>query len=208
MRVAILIYGRLNKCVEHYNNILESIGKDNIIDFFLSSDNSCESQLNNFIRLYTPVFYNNNPIEYNYDLGKYPGRKSETNIHNMICHFINKYRVFKLLEEYTNRENIKYDAVISLRIDIVLNNMFDFNNLIDNTIYIPLGYDSWYHSVNDHIAYGKLEVMRKYNYIILNIINLLDQQLTIPHPECLTTANIYYYKLQIKRVNLKYYIDK
>jgi hypothetical protein len=34
MRIAILVYGRLNKCVEHYNNIIESFRKDNDIDFF------------------------------------------------------------------------------------------------------------------------------------------------------------------------------
>lgn len=34
MHIAVLIYGRLNKCVEHYDNIVESIGKHNDIDFF------------------------------------------------------------------------------------------------------------------------------------------------------------------------------
>lgn len=34
MRIAVLFYGRLNKCVEHYSNIIESIGKENHIDFF------------------------------------------------------------------------------------------------------------------------------------------------------------------------------
>jgi len=30
MRIAVLIYGRLNKCAEHYNNILNSIGDHDI----------------------------------------------------------------------------------------------------------------------------------------------------------------------------------
>jgi hypothetical protein len=42
---------------------------------------------------------NNNPTTYDYDLGKYSGKRWETNIHNMTCHFINKNRVFSLLEK-------------------------------------------------------------------------------------------------------------
>jgi hypothetical protein len=108
MRIAVLVYGRLNKCVEHYENIVESIGKYNDIDFFVSSDNSSESLFNDFIDLYKPKLYNNSNIQYEYDLGKYPGKRGETNIHNMTCHFINKNRVFLLLEEYKNKYNIHY----------------------------------------------------------------------------------------------------
>jgi hypothetical protein len=93
MRIAVLLYGRLNKCVEHYNNIVEHLGKQNDINFFLSSDNSSPSQLDEFIQLYKPVLYNNYPIHYDYNLEKYPGKRMETNIHNMTCHFINKKKI-------------------------------------------------------------------------------------------------------------------
>ena len=39
MKIAVLVYGRLNYCVENYNNIINAIGIENTIDFFLSSDN-------------------------------------------------------------------------------------------------------------------------------------------------------------------------
>lgn len=35
MHIAVLVYGRLNKCVEHHSNIMESLGKNNDIDFFV-----------------------------------------------------------------------------------------------------------------------------------------------------------------------------
>lgn len=206
MHIAVLVYGRLNKCVEHYDNIVESIGKHNEIDFFLSSDNSSESLLSDFIHLYKPILYNNERIHYDCDLGKYPGKRSETNIHNMTCHFINKNRVFLLLEEHTNKNNIHYDCVISLRVDCVIKNHFTFNNLEDNTIYIPYGYDYYEHAINDQIAYGKVDVMRKYNSI--DPVDLLERNLSIPHPETLNYANITFYKLQIERVNIKYNLDK
>lgn len=211
MHIAVLVYGRLNKCVENYINILESIGTKNNIDFFLSSDNSSETQLNEFINLYKPILYNNHPIKYDYDLSKYPGKRNETNIHNMTCHFINKNRVFSLLEEHISTNNIYYDVVLSLRIDVFIQNSFEFkdaefNGLMDNTIYIPSGYDYVVNGINDQIAYGKVDVMKKYNCI--DAKDLLEKKLTIPHPESLNSANIHFNKLQIKRVNLIYRINK
>lgn len=206
MRIAVLVYGRLNKCVEHHANTIESLGKDNEVDFFLSSDNSSESLLNDFIRLYKPILYNNNPIEYNYDLGKYPGLRAEVNIHNMTCHFINKNRVLSLLEEHINKTNIQYDCVVSLRIDCVFKNSFLFSSLEDNTIYIPFGNDHIHNAINDQIAYGKVDVMRKYNAI--NPVELLENKLSIPHPESLNYMNICYYKLNIVRPNIQHYLDR
>lgn len=34
MHIAVIIYGRLWKCVEHYNNIIENLGENNHLDFF------------------------------------------------------------------------------------------------------------------------------------------------------------------------------
>ena len=119
MKIAVLIYGRLNNCVQHYNNIINSIGMENNIDFFLSSDNSGEKLLQEFIDLYKPITYTNEKIHYDYDLEKYNGKAPETNMHNMICHFINKKRVFELLKNYCEKEIIHYDIIISLRVDIV-----------------------------------------------------------------------------------------
>lgn len=206
MHIAVLIYGRLNKCVEHYNNIVESIGKHNTIDFFLSSDNSSESLLNDFISIYNPKSYNNSPIQYDYDLGIYPGKRSETQIHNMTCHFINKNRVFLLLEDYIGKYNIHYDYIVSLRVDCVFTNTFTFHTLEYNTIYIPNNYDYVENGINDQVAYGNLDVMKKYNSI--NAVELLKNNLSIPHPESLTYANIKFHKLEIVRVNIQYHLDR
>ena len=206
MHIAVLVYGRLNRCVEHYDNIRLTLGENNNVDFFVSSDNSPESLLNDFIHLYKPILYVNNPVQYDYDLSKYPGKRPETNIHNMTCHFINKYRVFKLLEEHVNQNNIHYDCVVSLRIDCLFQDKFDFTSVDDNTIYIPSGYDFIDWAINDQVAYGKTDVMKKYNS--LNAVELLDKQLSIPHPESLNFANIKFHKLNIVRPCIKYYLDR
>jgi hypothetical protein len=67
-------------------------------------------------------------------------------------------------------------------------------------------YDYIDYAINDQIAYGTVNVMKKYNSI--NAVYLLEQHLSIPHPESLHYANIHYHKLNINRVNINYYLDK
>jgi hypothetical protein len=67
-------------CTEHYNNIVESIGKHHDIDFFFSSDGSQISLVNDFIDLYKPKLFNNNSIKYENDL-------SLTNLNPLRCVF-------------------------------------------------------------------------------------------------------------------------
>jgi hypothetical protein len=210
MRIAVLIYGRLNKCVQHYDNIINSIGKEHNIDFFVSSDNDSQNNLTDFINTYKPILYNNDKIEYDCDLSKYSGKRGETNIHNMICHFINKFRVFKLLKNSIEKNKVEYDVIISLRVDSVFNNnfKFDINLKNNNTIYIPINNDFVNNAINDQIAYGNLSVMEKYMNIFTNIIYLLDTEKSIPHPESLTLANIKFNNIDIKRVKLLYYLDR
>lgn len=206
MRIAVLIYGRLNKCIEHYDNIMNSIGRDNDIQFFLSSDDSPQSQLDDFINIYKPVKYINDKIIHTCDVTKYPGIYPETNIPNMICHFINKSRVFSLLETYVKEENIHYDIVMSLRVDLVFNGKFIFNTIEDNTLYIPNDYD-WL-GINDQLAYGNIEAMKKYNNIFNNMMDFLEKRICVPHPESLNLANINFHKLNTIRVELPYYIER
>jgi hypothetical protein len=208
MHIAVLIYGRLNKCREHFDNIMDTIGREHQIDFFASSDNSPQSQLNDLIELYKPISYTNDPVQYTCDLGKYEGKKPETNIHNMTCHFINKQRVFSLLEKHIEKENIHYDAIISFRVDILCYNKFPIDRGIrENTIYIPLEWD-WADGINDLFAYGNFDVMKKYNNLFLYVTDLLERKITIPHPENLNRANLELHKINIQRFPLSFMIIK
>jgi len=211
MHIAVLIYGRLNRCAEHYNNIIEHLG-NNEIDFFLSSDNSSESLLNDFVHLYKPIAYTNEEINYdNSQINKYPIEREEVNsyvIHNIVRHYINKSRVLSLFDKYMTEHDIKYDVAVSLRIDCLFQNSFNFDNLLENTIYIPAGFDYVYNGINDQVAYGKVDVMKKYNSIFHNMFYLLDNKLSILHSESLHYANIQFYKLQIQRPTINYNLDR
>lgn len=202
MRIAVLVYGRLKFCEQHHPIIMEQLGKDYEIDFFMSSDQSPKDQLDSFVELYKPVAYTNDPISYNSNIEDCPGKPYETNLDGMLRHFINKHRVYALLSKYP----VYYDIVVSLRVDVNILTPFLFRELEDNTIYIPEGYDYVHNAINDQIAYGKADVMKKYNSIINTMPTLLNERHSIPHPESLTYANLLYHSIQIQRIHLDYYI--
>jgi hypothetical protein len=211
MNIAILIYGRLNKAVTHYDNIISNISdieKIKNIDFFCSSDNS--NDIEEFISKYNPKDYINDKIiidenDLNIYL-TYP-KPLETNVENVIRHFINKKRVYEIFEKYINSNNLKYDIVISLRIDANISNKFIFENPKSNTIYIPNGHD-YRNGINDQIAYGNQDVMKKYFSIIDNCKLILEKNISTVgfHPENLTLANIKLHELEISRFELEYNI--
>ena len=205
MHIAVIVFGRLHRCVESYENIAYALGMSHhTMDFFLSSDNSNEDLLNDFKSLYKPKAYSNEPIPYNDEFSKYP-LQDWTNPPNMWRHFKNKNRVFGLFEEYCNSENVTYDIVVSFRFELFFHHSFNFNQELDeNTIYIPNHND--FTGINDQIAYGKADVMKKYNNI--NPIELLENGLSRLHPESLTIANLIMHGIQIKRVELDYQISK
>jgi len=208
MRIAVLVYGRLNKSAETHENIMANLGirKCDQVDFFASSDNSSEESLANFISLYSPIAYDNSEKTYTYDLGIYPCKRVEVNLHNMACHFINKNRVFSLLDEHIQNTNTAYDLVVSLRIDILFDGpLITSHPIAENTIYIPEGSDFICDSINDQLAYGSVDVMRKYNSI--DPVYLLDNGLSIPHPESLHYANIIrVHQLNVCRIPVGYRI--
>jgi hypothetical protein len=125
----------------------------------------------------------------------------------MTRHFINKQRVFNLLEEHIKTTGSQYDVVLSIRADLKINNRFNFNTK-PNTIYIPRGNDFINYAINDQIAYGSYDVMKKYMNVINNCDKILKGGKSIPHPESLTLANLEINNIKIVRVGLDYYIYK
>ena len=206
MKLAILIYGRLDKSGSQYNNIINSIDNSYTIDFFCSSDNSTEEDLNIFINKYKPIYYVNDKIDItNFGYFSEHYMASETNLNNMICHFINKYRVYNLLSKYIEESNTQYDIIMYLRADIQFNDKFDFEYPKVNNIYIPCDND-YRNGINDQISYGDQNVMKIYSNLINNCKYLLENNLTYVHPENLTLANLKVHNLIINRFKLSYHI--
>lgn len=209
MKVAVLIYGRLNKAVKRHSNIMSSLSQTvslNDIDFFCSSDNS--DYIEDFITTYNPKDYINDQIIIDEDeLNKYMSYPTtrETRVETVLRHFTNKKRVYGIFEEYSEKNNIQYDIIVSLRVDLRIKNFFDFTMPEQNTIYVPYGGD-WRRGINDQIAYGNKEVMKKYCNIIENCFGILSKRITKFHPEGLTLANIKINNITVTRFNLRYRI--
>ena len=208
MNIAILIYGRLNKAIDQYDNIIKHVICEQNVDIFCSSDNS--TNIKEFIMKYNPISYINDEIILDNDILNYykQFRKPfETNVENAIKHFMNKQRVYQLLKTYIEKTGKKYDIIMSLRVDLQFSSKINFQYPQKNTIYIPYGND-YRNGINDQIAYGDQNTMEKYNNIISQCKNILLYDLSKYgfHPENLTAENIKLHGLNIHRFPLTYKI--
>jgi hypothetical protein len=210
MKIAILFYGRLNKFREHKDNLLNSLGRDNEVDIFLSCSNEPDNIFEQFVDLYKPkAALNQNIVLSPIFLQLLENRyKRGGNTNNVILHFINKLNLIKLLSNYIDKTKIKYDIVISLRFELLLYNNFNFDNHINNSDYIYIPDCNNYDGVNDQIAYGNFEAMKKYMSLFNNIIYIIKNKNNLMHPETLVRENIDYYNLKIIRFNLNYVIAR
>lgn len=198
MRIAILFFGRSKHAEHTYPTILKSL-EPHTADVFYSGDNE---PIEKVIEICRPVSIINEPITYTVDFSKYPifiHGINTPNFDSMTRHFINKKRVFTLLEDYIEKHSIIYDIVISARLDIPIHSL-TIPDPAKNTVYIPEGYD--YFGLNDRFAMGDVESMKKYMLLYDTAIDLLESKLTVPHPESLTLANIKYKKLRVIRIQL------
>jgi hypothetical protein len=186
---------------------MESFKNSNTFDIFYSCDNAPLDLLQEFIELYKPVSVINEKIELTKTYEDYP-KHPHTNKNNMLCHFLNKSRVFYLLEKHIEIHKIHYDLVISLRLDLLFENTMPFYTVEEDTIYIPEGYDYLDFAINDQIAYGSIRTMKIYMNIINNLEIILNNNKTLLHPESLTYTNILNNGLKIIRFPFNYRLDK
>jgi len=204
MHIAVLVYGRLAKTKETYFNIIQNLGTEHTFDFFASSDNSLEEDLNDFISLYQPKSYINEQIINIEDKYEYPDAQ-HSYIPRAVRHYVNKMRVFELLENYITTENTHYDIVVSLRIDLYFNEKVLFSDIInENTVYIPA--ENNYGGINDQFAYGDFSSMKIYMNIYNNLPTLITLKGIPFHPETVVCALLCYNNMNIVRFKLSYYI--
>lgn len=189
-KVAILIIGRIKgytyvekqllKLQKMYNaKIFCSINKKNkseYINKFCSVFNIKDEQLN---LEFTP-----NPPEFMYKLRQ----SAPIVISNMYSCLFHKQRCFDLLEKYQKKYNNNFDYVIYYRADIDNKQDFILHTLEPNTIYIPAYSDQNSRNIetdgiNDQIAYGSYEIMKKYLSSLFSLEKISLQYNILYHPE-------------------------
>ncbi len=200
-RIALLYYGRIRHFDALYKNTRASIGSAYAIDIFYSSDNEKLEEIQKFVKLYRPISINNDAIVDRIDFTKYPypDKHPYTNYDNMSRHFINKKRVFHLLEQYKEKTSTVYDIVLATRLDLQFDTFY-IPTPEQNTLYIPEGED--HSGINDRFAMGDTESMKKYMNLYDTCEYILENRLAKPHPEQLALANIKHHTLTVKRVDI------
>jgi hypothetical protein len=198
MKIALLYFGRLDRYRDIYENMKEYIFQDKEIDIFISHSPILNEDMQGFIELYKPIAYLDEPMEVE-------GRLNEN--YNTTCHFINKMRVFELLEKHCLENNVEYDIIVAYRPDNYayekLNyEQFDVSN--ENTIYIPrdADYDG---GLNDQVAIGNKHSMKKYMNIYKNLNKLLDSGCRF-HPETLFRWHVADVELDVRRFGFNYFV--
>ena len=87
--------------------------------------------------------------------------------------YFHKYRCFRLLEAYQQKYGIKFNCVILFRADVNSQEEFVIKRPEEETLYIPEGKD--YYGLNDQIAYGNYESMKKYCDGVNSVKTVCDQ---------------------------------
>jgi hypothetical protein len=118
-----------------------------------------------------------------------------------------KQKCFELMEKYQEAHNMKFECILYYRADVDEFEEFKFEPLEENTIFIPA--EKYPHirdtgGINDQIAYGNYEVMKKYCGIIDSLKDICDEEGVLYHPELLVKKYIDRKNLLVKRVPYDY----
>lgn len=203
MKVAILFFGRIY-CHEIFFKNLTTVFGNHDYDFFLSTDPSLKEDVDSFINLYHPKKVTQDPLQLTNIYDDFP-RQFCVNVHNLKCQYMNKLRVQALLDSYIQETSTQYDVIICSRLDLVFDQSIDLTSLNkQNTIYIPKGMDCMSIGLNEMIAIGNYEVIKKYTNIYNNVMILLLHGCPL-QTESLTRANVNYYGLILERIDVTMY---
>jgi hypothetical protein len=115
---------------------------------------------------------------------------------NVYSMFYHQKQVMNLIEAYQTKHNIHFDCVIYYRADIATEDDLNIQALANNTVYIPHGSDSI--GINDRMAYGNFEAMKKYTSSIdlINKMGVIDL-----YPEVILKQNLDGHKLKVERIH-------
>lgn len=210
--IAIFLPGRIKTSqIELVINNLKQFTKQYNVFFFISVNKSANddnynkqffNKLNNaHVNMYLNIEDTKEPDE----LHKFP-KKSETSYERCYSMFYHNKRCFELLEKFQKRSNVKFHAIVKYRGDISSPKLMDISDTpLDDTIYIPDGAD--WGGINDQIAYGTSEAMRKYCNCVDSILEYCADGV-IFHPETLLRHHIIKINLKIQRYQYDYKISK
>ena len=126
---------------------------------------------------------------------------------NMYSCCYHKQKCFELMERYQEDHNMKFECILYYRADIDEFEELKFEPLEDNTVFIPV--EKYPHirdtgGINDQIAYGNHEGMKKYCGIVNSLKEICDEEGVLYHPELLLKKYVERVNLLVKRIPYDY----
>lgn len=203
LNIALLLQGSVKHIEKTLPNFKRYVQCSNNMDIFLGHNKELCEDLKAFQSKCDPIEIVDEPIRYYHDYTKYPGLRTDTNLHFMLTRFINRKNVFQAFENHCLRTNRKYDFVVSCFANAEIHSFIQFDCLPsdEEIVFIPKG-DDW-NGLNYLIAYGTPSSMKKYMEMYNNLIHLLEMG-SIPHPETLMKRHVEDISLRVVRSAVQY----
>ena len=213
LKIACFFSGRCNGYEQCLSKLYDKFYSRYDIDFFWSIDEIEETPYYAQLKtLLNPkgIFYQ----KVDKKIIDVPLSSQETRQRNTLSMFFHNFHCLKMIKQYIENTNVTYHAIVRFRAEIDSDDFFTIpEQLLENTIYIPYGYN--YRGVSDRIAYGTLISMEKYCELYTMIPNYVFARHAIFNPEYLLMFHInennmnlirfpYTYKLHPSRHKVKY----
>jgi len=205
-KIAIYFSGRIKSYQNNIDNLINIKNKYNPV-FFISINENEESE---DIKKFCGIFNITDKQKYFEKLNeptflhKYP-KRDEVVYYNTYSMWYHNNKAYELIEQYSKDNNIQFNIVLKYRADIKVPKLIEFENPLDNTIYIPEGND-WVDGLNNDMAYGNMDVMKKFSSLV-NSIEDICKKGVIFHPETIFKTYINDLNIIIKRFPYSYEFD-
>jgi hypothetical protein len=127
-------------------------------------------------------------VEYDVEGPGGGGGKDSPRVELLYSMIENIYSAFSLIGPYQERHDVQFDCILFYRADIDSRETLAINMPLENTVYIPEGSD--HGGLNNQIAYGNYNAMKKYSDLVNNLHKLCGEQRIKYHPETLLKQHL------------------
>jgi hypothetical protein len=176
MKVAICFYGQPRKYKEvltQWQNLIEELNADVFIHTWYGQDRGkSEIDINQLVKDFNPKEIKvSNPHKFIELISE------DSQYENQSYHAMNQaYSIsssFKIMNDYSNSFNLKYDIIIKCRMDIKLHNLINLIQFIKNMnkndyLYVAGNHWQYHMEFDDNIMIGNVELM---NVVSLNFFD-------------------------------------
>ena len=206
MKVCLLLSGHMRNSEEVFpyfkSNLLDRYDVDTFISVWDSSAIYIHTpKIYESIKLFKPIAFEIENYEAGFqkvfkDIVKDGENKLETNA-NLVSACSMWYKTMRVNELKNRHTNNQYDIIIKTRPDITIEQPIELINPIDNSIYIPKGWD-WSQGIGDLMAYGDTNMMDRYCNLFNNFKDIIDKLDKI-NPERILKSHLTNSKCEIER---------